>query len=402
MAYIQRMKSGKIKAYYYKGKPIQIPAAEVNRIIPNPQDLSDHEIKLILEQWTVDNGVARVRSQRLTNYSDSAISSMLDEYFEDRKLTSRASESTLKNERSLFNNYILPFFVGEKGLKDVKEWINVAYLFIRYLDEHEAFNTHKTANQIIFAFNRFGRFLFETRRIPTQWKQKTIKNKQGKAVRTTPLPKECFPEEVIEFARKLKTTRPDFAATVLLGYFAALRPSEAQALIWPDDFLTGAAARIQSHTYERLKKHSYRNMSLANAFAVKITKSVKDLPKERQIGETKTPNSNGVVTVWYPPAVQLLVEILKEMPRGPVIQPMHKTTFFKKIRNLVKNDFGLTAHSLRRSSALFLARTIGVDPYLLQDHMRHVDPATTHIYTRRPADNSVLGAGDGNLDDVLG
>jgi integrase len=403
MAFFTRQKSGRIKAYYARdGKNVCIPATEVRRIIPNPHELSDYEIKMALERWTEDNGVGRIRSLRLTNFSDSPVNKLLQEYFVVRRRTSNASEFTLQNERSVFVNYILDFFIRVKSEHDVRKWFDIAFDLTAYLDEHPGLKTHKSVNQVIYAFNRFGKFLGERRHIQRVWRLSTVKNKQGVARKDTPLPREHSPEEIMEFADKLKLTRPDLAVMTLVGYFASLRPSEAQALIWPNDFLTGAAARSLSKTYERLQNHSYKGIKLGNAFAVKVTKSVKDLPKERQVGETKTPNSNGVVTIWYPPAVKLLAELLAELPAGPIVEPMHKRTYFDLIRKNITSQIGLSGHDLRRSSGVFLARTIGLDPFLLQDHLRHADLATTLKYTRRPKDTIEREVGDGSLDDIFG
>jgi integrase len=71
----------------------------------------------------------------------------------------------------------------------------------------------------------------------------------------------------------------------------------------------------------------------------------------------------------------------------------------KEWLELIKPLLDAKEYDLRRASGLYLGRELGVDPFLLQDHMRHTSMATMLLYTRRPKDEKET-ADSQNWDDV--
>ncbi|HEU4590874.1 MAG TPA: hypothetical protein VFS13_08205, partial [Steroidobacteraceae bacterium] len=62
---------------------------------------------------------------------------------------------------------------------------------------------------------------------------------------------------------------------------------------------------------------------------------------------------------------------------------------------------GVTLHDLRRASALYLGRTKGIEPFLLQDILRHADLDTMMLYTRRPTAEEDASARQQDFEDVV-
>jgi integrase len=382
VAYFQRKKSGKVVAYYYDREHSK--AVVIKALPPEVHTLSDDEINEWLVNWEISKGYDRSKARRKSLSEDSDVNKAFNHYVRDKQ-DAGVSKRTLVNERQMFD-LLCSYFILKHECQTLQDWHSHQFGLKNWLRDQEYSDKHRA--QTVQTFNRFGNWCRENGYIAIAWKVTPYK-KNLKRNKETPLPKEATPDEILSAARHLKTNHPIWCFAVLLGYFANLRPEETFQLC-KSDFITGDSAILASKTYKRLKQ-----VNLGTKLAVKITKARIEGLEE---GPPKNFNSNGVVTVWNADAAKMLADLLRAFGNDLVFTHT-KDYLFKTYKKVCFPLLGLTLHDLRRSSALYLGRTIGVEPFLLQDMLRHADLETTQLYTRRP--DEVVESSEPDFDDVV-
>ncbi len=383
MAGWYRRKNGTISIRSYSGgREVAVIGPEVKAL----KDKPDAEIQRWVENWEVENNcVPKTRNRKKSTATwTPKLAKLLKEYQKERAMEEKVARKTLAEELGVFENYIFPFFLQVHGRNDPARWDEVGFGFRGWLTETTSLEV-RTKKQIIEALNRFGAYLKEVGAIDQAWKYKTPKTGHSRTDRKTPLELAIKPEDI--FAAVKLVTAPEWKLSLLVGYFAVLRPEEVLALT-KEDFLTGALAVKESQTYLRLQKKS-----LDSKLAVKITKA---LVEGKKVGPPKNYNSNGIVTIWNKDAALQIAAILKEWPDDTPFFTFCKTYLFKIHSEKVRPHIGVTMHDLRRAGGLYLGRTLEVEPWLLQDVMRHKDLDTTMLYTRRPVQDVSTGQQDFN------
>lgn len=397
MAYIQR-RGKHVDVYYYDAKTrknVKIPREQTKHLA----GLDEASINIWISEWESRNGRINDKISRRVNFSDSKLTALFDLYLEDRVNGDGLHPDRAKEEKRWLENYLLPFFIRKHGCKDLKKWGEIGWGLRAWLIQQKPKGrirlnstlSVKTAKAIIQSANRFGRWLKGAGHIDVVWAFPSPKLGRKRSERVTPLPRSITPLEVLDAAKKLIIQNPEWAIAVLVGYFAALRPSETFALT-KKDFLTGDFAAENSLTYSRLKLKD-----IGTKLAVEVTKA---LEKNKILGPPKNYHSNGVVTVWNVDAAKMLAAILRELPDGRIFR-FGKVHLFRKYHEIVFPLLSVTLHDLRRAAGLYLGRGhYGLDPYLLQDFLRHGDLESTQLYTRRPRVD-ITTTGHQDLDDVI-
>lgn len=377
MAYFSRRHARYVTVYYYYENKLHTLPREKTRHL---DDLNDQQIQDWIDKWEKDHGIKRVRSRLKTVLKADELVALFEQYLEQKRYLRNTNVGVLRRELSHFNKYILPYFVQKHTERDITKWYkHTAGLSVYLKKEVELSNN--TTKKIAWMVERFGKYLFAKGIIASVW-HVPIPVLGRKA--STPLKQELTPDYLLQVASTLDAK---WRLVVLLGYFASLRPGETFAL-QKEDFVTGSKAKELAKTYTRFNK-----MGIGSGLTVSITKALNSETGEPSL--PKTHYSYGFVNIWHIEAAKQLAGLLKQLPTGKLFDG-HRRHLFKGYKSL---NLPFTLHDLRRASALYLGRTLSVDPLLLQDHLRHSNISTTMIYTRRPTEDVVL-ASNQDFDDV--
>ena len=302
-----------------------------------------------------------------------------------------------------FEKYIGKFF-GARGIKDVRAWGFHLIDLRDWLLHHES-KSRKLTSRVLSRLEQFSKYLVEARIIAEPW----LVNKPDTGANDhTPLPREIKPEDIMGFAQKaLKAEEPreDIALLALIGFYMGLRPGETFALK-REDFFTGEQSEKRSITNLRFAKYG-----LGSKLTVVINKQKKrdkitregDKITAREVNTPppKTPGSKGYVTCWDKDAAKAIAVILQGRQTGPLFVQTRDVLFDKWAEVTKSGELAdITLHDLRRASGFYLGRILDIPFALLQDHLRHKDPRTTHKYTRRPKDDYNVTADQQDFDDV--
>lgn len=379
MAYWNRRRGREVTAYYYdinQKKNVQVPRTETRHL----DDLLDEDIDKWLEEWEQSKGIARIRSVQRVVLGTDELKRLIESHLEDHSIRRNTRDVTLNGYRYHFYTYIVPYFVSEKSEKDVRKW----YLHMDPfpMDLLKVGLHVKTVRGICQTLVRFGRYLVRQRVLSHPW---LIEMPRTRDRRKVPLTRKLDPEQAIELASKLESKA---ALVVLLGYFASLRPEEIYALS-VSDFITGQEARNRARAWKGLQKYG-----LGSGLSIYITKtSLKKAVKP----ETKTPQAKAVVNVFNVEAAKLIASHLKSIDGR--LFPENRYHLDKWYAEVIKPVIGMNCKDLERAAANYLGKRVGLDPYTLQDHMRHAEMSTTLLYTRDPYEVQE-NTGSLNLDDV--
>jgi integrase len=199
-------------------------------------------------------------------------------------------------------------------------------------------------------------------------------------LRATPLCYELKPEEVLAFS---STGSVRAGLLALLGYFGSLRPEEIFALR-KSDFFTGERARILAKTFKRFEAHG-----VGSGLSVAISRACK---RDGRVDEPKTRTSRAVVNFWHAEGARQIASLVRELPDGWIFPGVRRDTpigrnsqfaFWRKYGLRFRKESGdeqfVTLHDLRRSSCLYLGRTLDLPVTVIQEHMRHSDLKTTML-----------------------
>jgi integrase len=385
MAYFQRRRNNQVAVYFWNkdtGKPQQVSREETAEL----DVLSDDEVRAWLIKWEAANGRSRIRSRRRSLLKDDELSKLIEAHLAEHAALYAPSEGTMAEYRYHFETYITPYFVRDKGAKDLKTWHTLTPSFGAYLIQEKKLSPG-SVRKICQTLQRFGGFLVDQGLISHPWR---VRSPRSKGKRTTPLSHRLGPEDALALADSLaRAGHPLWALEMLLSYFGSLRPEEVYALN-KEDFITGQAARSRARTWGRFQKHG-----LGSGLSVLIEKT--HIGKEPST-LTKTHYARGVVNIWDSAAAVAIAALLRELPDGRLFGGTRAQINYQ-YRKIAKPTVNLNAQDRRRASANYLGKEVGVDPILLQDHLRHSEIETTMLYTRDPMDRN-KDSGNQDFDDV--
>ena len=333
--------------------------------------------------WQQEHGpaVKRVMDHHLSEYDEVRV--FFEGFMLERRQLRKLSDATMADERTRFYNHVIPFIVGQHGLKDVRTWYTVTPKMGPHLLSAGILKTEQV-KKCLSLLSRFSKYLTMNGILPHPWLM--VLPTDGD--KSTLLETSLSPADVFNFVRS--NAKPELQLMALLGSFGSLRPGETFAL-HREDFLTGDDATGKSKTYERLKK-----VGLGSRLAVHISKA---LNRYSEFRLPKTHFSYGYVSIWDGEAAKMIAAILRDMPSGRLFA-MTRRTLFRHWQEQVEPVLKVSLHDLRRASGLYLGRVIDIPVQLLQEQMRHARITTTELYMRRPVEErGAVGAQD--FDDVI-
>lgn len=362
-----------------------IPRKLIKHLDGKPAD----EVTAWIETWEAKHGKARDRSERIHLKEDDRLASLWKQYQGHRNATRKRRGSTADTETSIFERHIVPFFVGIHKRKNPARWHDLVPEFHTYL--YQKNYADRTIQKTLWTLERFGRYLVFLRHMTFAFAVDVPARANQKV---TPLKTRKAPDEVLKFVKTATYdyTAIDFNLMTLLGYFAALRPSELFALE-RSDLLTGSSAEKFSKTLE-----GFREIDLGTKLAVSISKTIESGLPTREL--TKTDASCAVVNIWHPEAAKRIAEIVRDRPPGRLF-PYSYDWLMRAWFVHVQPTLETTIHDLRRASGLYLGRTTRIPVTLLQEHMRHANIETTMLYMREPDVPEKNARGRQNFDDIL-
>lgn len=361
LAFIQLRRKTKIYAYYNEGdRLLQIPRALTKHLDGQPLAVAEEWV----QDWERRHGKTVQRSARIHLRPDDKLTALWAQYQTHQGQRSSRRERTAQKETLLLEKHIAPYFVGEHGKKDPAQWHSLVPGFHDYL--FTRFKGRATIQKTLWTLERFGAYLVFKQHMTFPFAVQPPA--QGNA-KVTPLKVRLSPDEVLKYAKQDRAC----ALMVLLGYFAALSPSELFALERAD-LLTGDVAEVECKTLKGLRKHG-----LGSRLGVRVNKTLSHAGVDLL---TKNDYRTGVVNVWNADAAKMIAALMKEAPEGRLF-PHSRSHNEKAFRLGVK--LGCTPHDLRRASCLYLGREKRLELTLLQEHMRHAEIETTMLYCREPS-----------------
>lgn len=366
MAYWQR-KNGRVYIRYYDPetkKRVRLPRNYVSHL----DGLADTDIDKWVDQWSQQN-ISKSKIDLFVDYSSDEVVTLIKAFLAERESVRKIDKSTMQQTERFFRTHILDYFVREKGQKDVRSWQFILSGFTHYLiDKNLSINYIK---KVLQSLRQFSEYLVRNHILAGTWLPLIPStNKQS----NTPLPKEHSPQEIIV---SLRTLDPDLRLLGLLGYFASLRPAETMALKLTD-FYTGEQAIELASTQSVLHEHG-----VGSKLTVHIDKQ-RAVHNKDQTKSPKTRSSVAYVAVWYREGAKEIAGLLTESEIR--LFPHSRDYYFRKWKN---KGLPISLHDLRRSSGLYLGRTLNLPVQLVQEHMRHTDIKTTMLYMRRPEKKKV-------------
>ncbi len=404
MAFFKRLPNGRLNAWFYD--------AEIGRTrrLTRPElaawdGLPDDEVRRRLDEWERTHGREVRRALHKNLGEDDAARRIFKAWLEEYQTLTAVDDTAVAERDYVFRAFIAPYFVGLHGKQDLREWGSLLAEWPLWLLSQPgrpgrdgkprtiSRGVAKKARQTLLLFSQY---LAKHQQVSQPWHVDKIKVRKTR--KETPLDRYIEPEEVLAAAVALPAP---WDLVALLGYFASLRPGETYGLT-REDFLTGDRARSESKTHRRFTQYtvSVRNgdkkvkQQLGSGLSVSITKQLSKKGEKQPKAE-----SFGVVQVWDVRGARAIADLLRSIPPGPLFH-YGRYTLDKQYRRIVQPVLKVNAHDLRRASGLYLARTVGVETWLLQDHLRHTSLETMALYARRPTDVAAEREEEQDFDDV--
>ncbi|MGE4233189.1 MAG: tyrosine-type recombinase/integrase [Bacteriovoracia bacterium] len=389
MAFPVWRRNKQVTVYYYDKntqKQVQLSRKETKHLDQKPKD----EVIAWVQTWERNNGKVQDRSNRIHLKDNDTLAALWKQYQSHRIKHRRRRIKTAKTESEIFDRHIIPFFVGNHQKKDPATWHDLVPEFHAHLFEQQY--ADRTIQKILWTLERFGKHLVFQRYMIFPFVVQVPARENHKV---TPLKVSKSPEEIVDYVENstFRYNRIDFKLMVLLGYFAALRPSELFALN-KSDLLTSKIAEKYTKTLDGFRKHK-----IGSRLSISITKTLSSEEGAKPNELTKNEVSRAVVNIWHLPAARLIADLAKGKPEGRLF-PFSYPWLERAWRTFVKPTLHSTPHDLRRASCLFLGRRMRIDLTLLQDHMRHAEIETTMLYTREPSVPKDLENTVQDFDDV--
>jgi len=390
----KRRGSSYYTVYYYdkkEGKQRALPRKETP---PEIHNMTPDQVKEWLLKWEAENNLQVHRALRFRLRERDELRKLWEDFQTHWQLFREIGADTLVERNHDFELYILPYFVGQLGLKNVRKWNGNILDFTKWLVGSRLKNA-VARKKVLWMLKRFGEYLTAKGVLAHPWVVMIpTKNKK----RETPLTTAVTPATAIGAANSLVGERPILALAILVGYFGSLGPAEVYGL-HKEDFLTGEQATALAKTYEGLKRHEefFKGHPLGSRLSVYIQRQVTSKRLEKF---PKNDYRCAVVNIWHTEAATLIAELLRDMPPGRLFG-YSRDHLDKLQRDHIKKKLGTTGHDLRRASALYLGRTVRLPLELLQRHLRHSQLSTTELYIREPKNLTEIIVDEQDFDDVV-
>lgn len=367
--------------YWNKGRQVPLPRSQTKHLDGKPKDV----VLKWVEDWEKQQGLTKAKINRMVLFETDLLSVLWKQYTQHQAKRRSRRLSTEKGELWILESHIVPFFVGKHEKKDPSDWHALIPPFHDWL--YEQSYADKTIQKTLWTLERFGTYLVFKQHMSFPFVVQTPSSTNNKI---TPLKVKKSPEEIINFATQFTNNGIDFKLATLLGYFAALSPSELFAL-HKEDLITGVTAETLCKTLQGFRKHG-----LGSRLGITISKALRVTGEAPMV---KNDYRKGVVNIWDSRAALLIANLVKDKPEGRLF-PFSLSWLERAWREQVKLRLGCTPHDLRRASCLYLGREKRIDLTLLQEHMRHAEIETTMLYTREPAVVEAIGKHVQDFDDV--
>lgn len=379
---VWRRKTRKVYIYYTdpkNGVLKQAPRKETKHLDGQPPEVAE----AWRDQWEQAHGIVRDRVSRTSLKEGDKLLQLWQQYQEYKASDSDTDRraKTINAETQVFENHIVPYFVGTHEKKDPSQWHPLIPEFHLHLGKSNL--AAASRRSILWTLKRFGESLVFAQYMSFPY---AIRPPKSKVAKVTPLKVRKTPEEIIKFAKvatyehaKSRTEDRgdiDYNLAILLGYFGGFGPGELFALE-KQDLLTGDFAEQNCKTLAGFRKHG-----LGSRLAVVVNKTLPHVGDPVPL--VKNDYRFGVSNIWNADAAKLISSIVKNLPDGRLF-PFSYAYLVRRWREQVKPKLGATPHDLRRASGLYLGRTVRLELTLLQEHMRHAEIETTMLYTREPA-----------------
>jgi len=380
---IYRRKKQQVYVYVWdrkKGGQIQVPRKLTKHLDGRPPV----EVEQWVAEWEAQHGpeIAKT-SRRVPFQKDESLKALYAAYRAHRASVDNVNPFTLDVEEKTFDRYMLPYFIGQAELKDPKTWHTASHGLLPWMLEKGY--GEPTIRKAVGVLLRFGEYLVYSKYMPFPY---VVKVPKAKVAKITPLKARIVPDDVL---KKSLTLGPDLELASLLAYFGALEPSVLWALEI-DDFITGDLAKAESKTYL-----GFQQAGLGSGLAVLCRRSVDCNNRVRPF--LKNEYRYAVVNIWHVGAAKRIAALLKG--REGRLFKYSRPHMERLWLDNVKPVLGGTPHDMRRSSCLYLGRTLRIQPTLLQEHMRHSQLDTTMLYCRDPRLPEIPKDAKRDLDDVV-
>ena len=402
-----------VTVYYYdkiRKKPAQVPRSHTKHLDDRPEA----EIDAWVDNWAAENGHKVHRAMKHSLSQTDELQVLWSDFQNYIQKMRNLEDKTMKSRENEFRGYILPYFVGKHGEKDVRNWFKHVGGFSMHVLTESGLKNMIDVKKKIWLVRRFGEYLVTSRVMTSPW---VLMMPSSKVKPETTLKQRISPEEVFKEARILlaKSEIPSsnkaltmsgkivgrrktlfnnerqMALALLIGYFASLGPGEVYGL-YKEDLITGlAATEAAKSTYPTFVKFDLGS---------KLTLSI-----ERQLGDQnieKYPKNDyrfGAAHIWNVEAARLISQLVKEMPSGRLFR-LSRGRLDKLHAKLIRSTLNVTAHDLRRASALYLGRSVKIPLEALQLHLRHSEIETTMLYIREPSTAEQKSLEEQDFDDV--
>lgn len=373
-------KNGRVYIYTrIDGRQVQVPRQKYRHL--------DAALDEEIEGWVRQHGGA-VGPDRIV-LGDDTLGRRLAKYRTYLYSKGRGLDpATADNQWGVIQNYVLPYFVREKGLKDPVTWPTQSYglfpwMFVRG-------KSPSLVRETGLALRNLWKWLRFSERVVPAEAILPLETIRGLAKRETPLKKLISPLPVLRFLERTKD--PRVRLLVLLSYFFSLRPQETFA-VRRGDFLVGAAAR---------KETASKAMKRAGRFAdllVFVERQRNPRVKEKDPKD----HSFGWVACFSRLAAVHLISLLNECsddPDAPLLEGDVRSLYdeWVEARKGTVLD-GVTLKDLRRASIHWLGHgPMSGSAIDLRNHARHKDMETTLRYMRTPRRKGPRTKGTFRLD----
>lgn len=392
MASFQRRRGTKKVYVYYRDKHsdklVQLPRKQTKHL-----DLElDEVVRAWVDHWEKQHGHIIERSERIHLKETDKLQTLWTSYQTHRNSNRNRRSNTSHAENGIFETHILPFFIGTHNSKLPNKWHSLIPEFQSYLVGRKL--SIASIQKTLWALERFGKHLVWQRYMEYPF---VVAIPASKNTKVTPLKVRKSPEDILKYVKQGHTYKNPcikYDLAILLGYFAALGPGELFALS-KEDLLTGLAAEQNTKTLL-----GFRDVKLGSKLSVVVNKTLPAKGKDNKpIDLMKNDYRQGVVNIWNAEAAKLIASMVKEMTEGRLF-PFSYGHLVRMWRENVLPILKVTPHDLRRSSALYLGRTLRIPVTLLQEHMRHAEIETTMLYMREPSVPEIVSDAIQDFDDV--
>lgn len=356
MASFTRRRGGQVTVWVRKdGKNVPLPRSKTKHLDYEP----DHNVRAWIAQWEEQNGIRPV--------SDAKLNELLERFIiycrDDLK---RDLQTYTEHQRHL-EQHVLPYFLTlDPPRTDPNSWPSCSVQMRDALRKEGL--TEGQIYRCNIALRQFFKWLAEEKEVLGDGTLLLRKPDMSEYGGETPLKVFLNPPDVLDLIAK--APHPDWALTLVLGYFFSLRPEEIFGAR-VGDLRVGAAVR----TLEASK--AMRKLGLYDGLAFNVTRQMNKRGKE---GNPKD-DSFGWVCCFDKTAAATLVQSLgNKQPDERILERMP----YKFYKDWPFDEF--EPKDLRRASLYWLGHNTDMSQNQMMKHARQKTEEALRLYLRRPTE----------------